>query len=154
MMRMRSKAFACCFDTGVARAIFLARSAHVQYVVLCYHGVCDREFPLFTTARLFEQHLRYFKCWGRVASMDELLCFINGVPVPSGPRIRFVITFDDGYQNVVRNAVPLLRKYDVRATVYVNPEWIERAVMPWWVLLITTPQFRKRREGRSWTSKL
>jgi peptidoglycan/xylan/chitin deacetylase (PgdA/CDA1 family) len=142
LMRIRSGAFVGCFYTGLSRAVFFANSARIQYAVLCYHGVSDRESPLFTTTRLFEHHLRFFGAWGTVATMDELLGFLNGIPVPGGPGTRFIITFDDGYQNVARNAAPLLRKYAAKATVYVNPEWIEQATIPWWFFLMRSSRFR------------
>lgn len=136
LMGLRSRVFAGCLHTGFARAAFLAQSAPIQYVVLCYHGVADQPSPLFTTTRLLEQHLRFFKTWGTVATMDELVCFLKGMPVPGGPRTRFILTFDDGYSNVVKNAVPLLRQFEAKAVVYVNPEWMGQGLTPWWFLLV------------------
>jgi peptidoglycan/xylan/chitin deacetylase (PgdA/CDA1 family) len=37
---------------------------------------------------------------------------------PATPRRRFVITFDDGYANVVSNALPVLHRYGVKAVQF------------------------------------
>ena len=68
----------------------------------------------------------------------------EGETRPVCPRLRFVITFDDGYANVVRNAVPLLRKHALTATVYVNPGWIENATLPWWFQIHGSSERAKR----------
>ena len=58
--------------------------------------------------------------WGGVATLDELGRFLcDGVATP-GPKLRFIITFDDGYANVVHNAAPVLRKHHAKGTVFVN----------------------------------
>ena len=40
------------------------------------------------------------------------------------PRGAVVITFDDGWKNQFKYAVPLLKKYGFTATFFVNPKWI------------------------------
>jgi peptidoglycan/xylan/chitin deacetylase (PgdA/CDA1 family) len=131
-MKLRRAAFDCCYYTGVARMLAVPAIGEVRYCVMTYHGVSDEPQALFTSTRLFEAHLRFYQCWGRTATMNELGGFLNGEPIPTGPRLRFVITFDDGYANVIQTAVPLLRKYGVKAIAYVNPSWIDGAVIPWW----------------------
>lgn len=46
------------------------------------------------------------------------------------PNNCIVLTFDDGYLDNWVNAVPLLRKYGLRATVYVTPEFVDRCSEP------------------------
>lgn len=52
---------------------------------------------------------------GTAVPLDELDC-----PLPKYP---FAVTFDDGFQNVLRNAVPILRRYEIPATFFINPQF-------------------------------
>ena len=135
LMKLRSGTFSAMYNTGLAKFLAARRYRGTHYVVLAYHGVSEHAQALFTSKDLFERHLQFFKNWGKVATLDELGGCAGEQQARPMPGLRFVITFDDGYANVVRNAVPLLRKYGVKAIVYVNPGWIERAVIPWWFQL-------------------
>ncbi|MEM1062268.1 MAG: polysaccharide deacetylase family protein [Planctomycetota bacterium] len=42
------------------------------------------------------------------------------------PRSSFVVTFDDGYANNVSDALPILRKYEVPATVFIATAYLDR----------------------------
>ena len=54
--------------------------------------------------------------------LDDLYAHMSGSkPLPDRP---VVLTFDDGYLDNWIYAVPLLRKYGMRATVYVTPEFV------------------------------
>jgi peptidoglycan/xylan/chitin deacetylase (PgdA/CDA1 family) len=119
------------YRTGCLQPLASRALGGVRYFILAYHGISTKPLPLFTSAPLFESHLNFFARWGTVASMDEVADLLSGRTIPSGPKIRFVITFDDGYANIVRNAVPLLRQYRRRGIVFVNPAWAEKPQMPW-----------------------
>ncbi len=135
LMKLRSGTFSAVYSTGLAKRLAARRYRGAHYVVLAYHGVSEHAQALFTSKDLFERHLQFFKTWGGVATLDELAGCAGEQHARPAPGLRFVITFDDGYANVVRNAVPLLRKYGMKAIVYVNPGWMERAVIPWWFQL-------------------
>jgi len=148
LMELRSATFSGLYEVGCLRALAKPSSGSIRYCVLAYHGISDAPQPLFTSTRLFEAHLRFFRQWGSVASMDEVASFLSGQTVPAGPPLRFVITFDDGYANVIRNAVPLLRQHCARGIVYINPGWIDRGIIPWWFQLAgpgtVARQFRRK----------
>jgi len=131
LMKLRRVAFAGVYRAGGLRVLLKPSSVSIRYCVLAYHGVSEKPQPLFTSRRRFESHLRFVARWGGVATLDELGRFLSGESVPDGPKLRFVITFDDGYANVIRNAVPLLRQYHHRGIVFVNPAWIEKPLVPW-----------------------
>ena len=85
------------------------------WVVLCYHGVRDGE------AAGFARQVAMMR--SRVGSLSE----VDG-PTPRG--VRVAITFDDAFENLIRNALPVLREGRVPATVFVvtgnlgeTPRW-------------------------------
>ncbi len=89
--------------------------------VLMYHSVDDRPsfenlYGNITPTRL-ERDLRYVLNEYRVTDLRSL--------TGSRDRKRIAVTFDDGFHNFYTNVVPILRKYDVPATVFVTPGIID-----------------------------
>jgi peptidoglycan/xylan/chitin deacetylase (PgdA/CDA1 family) len=57
-----------------------------------------------------------------VIRLSQLVAFLEGKrPLP---KRSVVITFDDGYESMVRHALPLLRKYGFPATLFVYTDFI------------------------------
>lgn len=85
--------------------------------VLTYHCLTDdvalaKSDPLYVSTRKFEQDLNYLKKNGYTTifakNMDK--------PLPQKP---VVITFDDGYQNNAAFGYPLLKQYEMKATIFI-----------------------------------
>jgi peptidoglycan/xylan/chitin deacetylase (PgdA/CDA1 family) len=64
---------------------------------------------------LFDQHVRVFRWFGRLLTLDQALDHLHG---SDGPRSAIALTFDDGYRDNFTEALPVLRKYDAAATVF------------------------------------
>jgi peptidoglycan/xylan/chitin deacetylase (PgdA/CDA1 family) len=138
LMKTRAAVCSGLYASGASRLIAGIGRESVRYCILAYHGISKDPLPLFTSAKLFEDHLRLLTRWGCVTTMDEVARFLAGEPTPDGPKTRFVLGFDDGYANVVRHAVPLLRQYGTRGIIYVNPGWLDRGAVPWWFQIAGT----------------
>lgn len=137
LLRTRGQCFSWLHAAGLLKAR-LARHSGCPVAVLAYHGVSDAPHALFTSRGRFAEHLEFLSSVGSVISLDRLL--ESAITVGSNRKsgLRFVLTFDDGYQNVVRNAAPLLRAFQMAAHVYVCPQWIDEAARPWWFLLASS----------------
>jgi peptidoglycan/xylan/chitin deacetylase (PgdA/CDA1 family) len=103
---------------GTRRGALLTRLAG-RLPVLMYHGVAtvaDDPFHLFVTpARFRRQMLLLKRCGLRGVSLATL-----GDAIEAGPAQGLVgITFDDGYRDVLRFAVPVLHQYGFAATFFV-----------------------------------
>src|SRR5215510_2283822 len=88
-------------------------------LVLMYHSVKRQERERF--ARQMDQLVR-------VAS--PVFADFNESKITNG-RDHVAVTFDDGYQSVLENAIPILRDRDIPATIFVptkdlgnRPAWI------------------------------
>jgi peptidoglycan/xylan/chitin deacetylase (PgdA/CDA1 family) len=68
-------------------------------------------------AQRFEEHLRVLTTEWRPIALRELVEAIE--EGKSLPARSVVVTFDDGYRNVLTTALPLLRKYAIPATLFV-----------------------------------
>ena len=100
-------------------------------VILNYHGVEAGE------AARFERQIRFLQRRWRFLGLEELLPAREGGPVPA--RAAHV-TFDDALQSMADNALPVLRRLGVPATVFVPTGLVEapapsgrpeRRVMNW-----------------------
>jgi peptidoglycan/xylan/chitin deacetylase (PgdA/CDA1 family) len=87
--------------------------------ILIYHGICRRNptrfNTIFVSAKTFESHLRFYRKYFNVISLDDYFSgrFRND-------RFNICITFDDGFANNLTDALPLLEKYDMPAGFFVT----------------------------------
>ena len=93
----------------------------VPVPVLLYHDITPEpvsERGMVVTASEFEAHKKTLKEHGYTAiTVEELLLNMTGKgSLPSRPVL---ITFDDGYESVYKQAYPVLRRVGMRATAFV-----------------------------------
>lgn len=92
-------------------------------VILLYHHVSDST-PASTSispAQLRE-HLSYLKEHHQVISLKTLIDAIQtGQSLPDN---AVVITFDDGYRNILENGHPILQAFGFPYTIFINPNQI------------------------------
>lgn len=85
--------------------------------IITYHAVGDGPPPLWTPARMFESHLAAFAAHGlRTVTLEAAITLLRDRPTL--PTDVIVITFDDGYESIYREAWPRLRAYGFGATVF------------------------------------
>lgn len=96
--------------------------------VFCYHRVVDVPLDTWKLAvkpELFAKQVKYIKeNYSLLRSEEDW----NGF---KGKRAA-VITFDDGYEDLYVNALPIIEEYKVPATVFVATENIDTTKEFWW----------------------
>ena len=109
----------------------MGRRRRPRIPVLNYHSVSDRPDwlslrELSLAPRLFEAQLQWLSRNGyRTLFVSEVHDLLSGRRAPA-PGARYVaLTFDDGYADHWVAVVPLLRKYGMKATFFVSPDFIE-----------------------------
>jgi len=97
--------------------------------ILCYHGICADDLvgqpwvpAYFAPAAAFELQLAYLQQNARVLPLSEAAARLRDGSLPSN---AVSITFDDGYTNNLELAYPLLRKYQMPATIFLSSACIE-----------------------------
>jgi peptidoglycan/xylan/chitin deacetylase (PgdA/CDA1 family) len=108
-----------------ARSRFGARA-----LILGYHRVTDQTsdpFSLAVSPRNFEQQLAAIRRYGRPVGLAELVEAISNEAALDG---SVVLTFDDGYADVLTRASPLLERARIPATVFVIAGLLGREF--WW----------------------
>jgi len=112
-------------DSFVDRLEQVYRSVYVKFYrreipILCYHRLVESEaecgkFDTHIRVGLIEQHLRYLRDHGyRTLHFADL----NSARVFERAQRAVILTFDDGYEDNYRLLLPLLKKYNAKAVVY------------------------------------
>ena len=87
------------------------------YVVLYYHRIPGGE------KKKFERQMKCIVRWAQPVS-------VRGTEENPNSRIKVMVTFDDGFQSVVNNALPALLKYNIPSVFFIpsgylgkKPSW-------------------------------
>lgn len=96
--------------------------ANIEIPILMYHRIGERiknslVRDQYVPLSLFERQLATLQKAGYVAvSLDEMrLCLSDSSAIKGKP---IVITFDDGYESFITHALPAIKKYGMKATVF------------------------------------
>jgi peptidoglycan/xylan/chitin deacetylase (PgdA/CDA1 family) len=115
--------------SAVRRAIWPRR---LGPIVLNYHRVAilsNDPWNLAVSPFHFEEHLQILRSAGRCLTVEQLVQSLHGreLPFPC-----FAITFDDGYMDNFTNALPLLQKYKIPATMFLVSGMLNSKEEFWW----------------------
>ncbi|MPY87940.1 MAG: polysaccharide deacetylase family protein [Luteitalea sp.] len=114
--------------------------------ILMYHRFGEQPGDIWPGAEIFERQIRYLRSKFHVLSLAELTeSLVSGRPRQNA----IVLTIDDGYEDFYKVAYPVLRKYDVPATLYVATDFIDGRTWLWPDIVAFILQ---RTARRSWTS--
>ncbi|MGQ7945236.1 polysaccharide deacetylase family protein [Flavobacterium sp. WC2509] len=101
-------------------------------LVLMYHRINDEVGEQLTGLTVspenFEKQLLYFKKHFQILRLEENWTSLKKTGV--------VITFDDGYADNIINALPLLEKYQIPATIFITTLNINTKNEFWWDRLV------------------
>jgi len=118
------------FYSGVLRMALKIRPL-AGFRILMYHHVSDDEdifLPGITTP-VFSRQMEYLHREYSVLDLNDLMGMLDrGETIP--PRAA-ALTFDDGYEDVYRNAFPVLKQYNLPATVFISTGFIDGDNLPW-----------------------
>ncbi len=113
-------------SAGLFRIAAGSKMRRERLLILCYHGISLRdeerwEELLYISPRLFRQRLETLRRFGaRVLELGEALRRLRERSLP--PR-SVVLTFDDGFYDFHRNALPLLEEFGYPCTLYLTTHY-------------------------------
>ena len=125
---------------GAIRAIGGFRTKFLNEVtILAYHRILDvpdeNSFPfdielVSASVAAFSTQMKYVKENYKPTTFATLLqCLDRGEAPPSG---TLIITFDDGFADNYYNAFPILRQFDIPATIFLSTGYIDNQEMYWY----------------------
>lgn len=107
-----------------------AEESEKSIPVLMYHSINRRTGmtklnPYVVSPKDFKEEMEYIsKNKYTVISLDDLYYYmVQGKPVP---KKSVVITFDDGYEDFYKNAYPVLKKYNFKATIFMIAGYVDK----------------------------
>ena len=103
-----------------------------KILVLNYHQIENKNTSLSVDVNSFDTQMKFLVDSGCITiTPDELYAGLRGeIELPPKPVL---ITFDDGYLDNYRNAFPILKKYGLRATIFIIPAFtsVQPGYMTW-----------------------
>jgi len=109
-----------------------------RLTVLAYHRIVsdeifaahDAKIAVSTSVSNFKQQMQFIQQHFSLISMETLQLFLQGnCELPPRPAL---ITFDDGYQDVLTQAMPILEQFKIPATVFLATEYMGTERMFLW----------------------
>jgi peptidoglycan/xylan/chitin deacetylase (PgdA/CDA1 family) len=104
-------------------------------ITLMFHGIVEKmpDYCRYYATRDchirlsdFEKMIRYCTDHYRILGIDDLPVYLSGNAKEDG----VLITFDDGLESLYTLGVPVLKKYNARATVFLTSGWIDNPLEP------------------------
>jgi peptidoglycan/xylan/chitin deacetylase (PgdA/CDA1 family) len=92
-------------------ARFSKPKPHPSLRILCCHYVFDDQIAAF------DAQIQYLLTIGSFITISDVIDILNGVKALD--KHYFHISFDDGFRNIITNAWPVLRNYNVPATFFI-----------------------------------
>ena len=118
-------------------ATYLSKLRDDSLVIFLLHGVIPDESTFevrnyngkHIKESYFENFVTELKRVGTALSMNDV-CSIHAEQIPLPPK-SFVLTFDDGFENNLRIAHPILNRLEIPYTIYLTTKFIDEDEMSW-----------------------
>ena len=99
-----------------------------QPLILMYHRIIEDASIAGLSPSAFEQQIIYIKKHFRIVPIDTL---IHEIETHSLKPSTIAITFDDGHYDFYENAWPILKKYDIPASLYITTGFVDGHLWLW-----------------------
>ena len=104
---------------------------HPPIPILLYHKIDDGIDDLATPVSVFDKQLAWLSERGyRSLTLDQFEHALENPRASAGGK-SFLLTFDDGYVDLVHNAAPVLRRYGFSATAFLITSEISGTHVEW-----------------------
>jgi len=104
----------------------------MKALIICYHCVKDEANSYLRPTKVadFENQMAYLSRRYHPISLEHMVQHLR--QRTALPANAIAVTFDDGYLDNYENAYPILRKYDIPATIFLATDFIGTGQIPAW----------------------
>jgi len=116
---------------GINKRNYKIIKENKKLIILNLHKVSNQNNPFYPslTPKLFEALLRFIHTHFNVITFSEIKKYKNS------KKPNIILSFDDGFYDFYKYAMPLLAKYNTRVNLNVIPQCIEHSVPMWDVMI-------------------
>ena len=115
---------------------FRKRIVNKHIIIFAYHRVYPGKDNLYVKnvyPEEFEKQIKYLKKNFKIYTLEQLINLLSTDKIDNGTKENIaVITFDDGYKDNHIYAYPILKKYQVPATIFLVSGHIGKDELFWW----------------------
>lgn len=123
ILRSLAKPIAKPFFLNLFNLFQHCQSASSPTAILTYHSLDESGSVISLSPEKFYRQMKFLHSRGyRVYTLKEYAELLGKRQPVIKPSV--VLTFDDGYANFMEEAYPILRKYNYRATVFIQTDYI------------------------------
>jgi peptidoglycan/xylan/chitin deacetylase (PgdA/CDA1 family) len=116
------------YHLGLLKLILSVRK---KSIILGYHHILPENDErvrflqpgMFVTTKTFEEQLKYLVKYYQIVSFKDLNL--------NGRKKQCILTFDDGWGDNYEYAYPILKKYNLPATIFVSTKFVGSNDWPW-----------------------
>ncbi|WP_445766385.1 polysaccharide deacetylase family protein [Rheinheimera sp.] len=105
------------------------RASRRRLSIFVYHGVWAKDDVCRDEAIQVEQFDWQMRLLSRVFNIIPLQQAVEAMKTGTLPKRAVVLTFDDGYENNLSVALPVLQKYQVPATFFITACAVQQGIM-------------------------
>jgi peptidoglycan/xylan/chitin deacetylase (PgdA/CDA1 family) len=121
-----------------------------RVTVLLYHRVIDPEDIgeldpnlVDATPAEFDAQMEILARYFTPVGIDQIIEARHGGSLPANAAI---VTFDDGYRDNYKNAVPILKKHGMNAVFFVTTDYVSERRLFWWEIIRVVVRRSTKRE--------
>lgn len=104
-----------------------------KFIILQYHGISHRLFDFseqHVAKSEFEKEIKYLiRTKYRFINLTDLIYHLKQKSSLSQKYV--ILTFDDGFKNVISNAYPIMKKYDAKGCLYIVTDIVDDDKLLW-----------------------
>lgn len=103
-----------------------------RFYILPFHMIATKPNGFFPEISVeeFEKIMVHIRKYYEIVSLSEIVDRLKG---KKSIRGCMAITFDDGFRDNYTVAYPILKKYDIPATIFLSPGFIDTGEVPWFI---------------------
>jgi len=116
------------------------------FPILAYHRIIDEKAEdsnenfyydgtVSCTVKDFESHIFFLKKYFKIVPLSKVADHISNCTIPEGDKPFVAITFDDGYNSLISNVIPIVDKNNIPCTFFLSTGILSGDAVPLYIYI-------------------